>query len=400
MKIFGKQVVWSEPSKVESRSTLAQVTVNDLGIAFLTKMAEMAGRSGETIPAVFRAMQFISDTVAGLHMEEIERGTVNQPTPRILLQPNPAEVYQDTINAITNSLLFRGNAYLIPRTYDDLGFATSLIVANPDEVKCEWDANKIYPKYEWRDRPMEAGREIIPIPLNRWPGRPDGVSPISACRLMLEGAYAEQNLASNLMLEDSTPAGTLNFPEKITGTEAKKILEVWEETHQGRKRPGVLGGGATWSPMSFSPVDAQFLESRTFTVQEIARMFGLHGLFLLVPSGDSLTYSTTESLFRLTLSTTISPTYLTKIEQAFSRMLPSGRTAKFITDELLIPDASARYEALGALIRAGFKPAAALAELGLDPVEHTGLLPVTLQRPEDVESVVDPLENGRVTQNA
>lgn len=390
MKILGREVRWSEP-RLQTRSDLAQITVNDLGIAFLTKMAEVAGRSGETIPAVYRAIQFISDTVASLHLEEIERGRVSPPS-RILTAPNPAETYQDTINAIVNSLLFRGNAYLIPRTYDDAGFATSLIVAHPDEVKCQWDTRKIYPVYEWRDRLMEAGRDIIPIPLNRWPGRPDGVSPISACRLMLEGAYAEQQLATNLMLDDSTPTGALSFPEKMTGTEAKKILEVWEDTHQGRKRPGVLGGGATWTPLSFSPLDAQFLESRTFTVQEIARMFGVHGSILLVPSGDSLTYSTTESLNRGQLTNTISPTYLTKIEQAFSRMLPSGRTARFNTDELLIPDMAVRVQAVADLVKAGFDPAGALEAIGLDPIRHTGGVPSTLQ-----ETPV--ANNGRVPAN-
>lgn len=384
MRILGKEIRWSEP--LQTRSDLAQITVNDLGIAFVQKMVEIAGRSGETIPAVFRAMQFISDTVAGLHMEEIERGTVNSPTPDILARPNPSETYQDTINAVTNSLLFRGNAYLIPRRYDELGNPTSLIVANPDEVKCQWDKNKIYPLYEWRDQPMEAGRDIIPIPLNRWPGRPDGVSPISACRMMLEGAYAEQNLATNLMVDDATPAGTLQVPEKITGTEAKQIADVWMDSHQGRKRVGILGGGVTWQQLSFSPVDAQFLESRTFTVQEIARMFGLHGLFLLVPSGDSLTYSTTESLFRLTLTMTIAPTYLERIEQAFSRMLPAGRTARFNTDQLLRADLTARYSAYEVGIRAGFLRPEDVRKLegmeplpaNFQPVNGNGVIPANV----------------------
>jgi hypothetical protein len=40
-------------------------------------------------------------------------------------------------------------------------------------------------------------------------------------------------------------------------------------------------------------------------------------------------------------------------------------------------------EAAGALIRAGFDPAAALAALGLPPITHTGLRPITLQDPEN-----------------
>lgn len=387
MRILGRDFYWSEGSRLEERGELAQVTVNDLGIAFVQKMQELTGTTSEAIPAVFRAMQFISDTVAGLHMEEIERGTVNTPTPRILEQPNPAETYQDTLNQITNSLLFTGNAYLLPRTFDDLGFPTSIIVANPSDVQCRWDANKIYPVYEWRERPMTAGTEIIPIPLNRWPGRPDGVSPVSACRLMLEGAHAEQSLATHLMTDDATPPLAISVPEKITQPEAAAIRDTWEATHGGgNKRPGVLGGGATLERMAFSPVDAQFLESRTFTVQEIARMFGLHGLFLLVPSGDSLTYSTTESLFRLTLTMTIAPTYLERIEQAFSRMLPAGRKARFNTDQLLRADLQARYTSYETALRAGFLTADEVRGL-----EGMGPLPAG--------AVANPVTNGRVTAN-
>lgn len=350
MKFLGQDIRWSDSPALDTRD-LSQVT--DLGIAFASRMSNIV-RGDETIPAVYRAIQFLTDTVAGLPLEEIERGTVNYPTPDLLSEPDPSQSDHTTKSQIMSSLLFRGNAYLAPRTFDELGYATSCIVLNPDDVSVGWDKKKIYPVYKWREQPMTANKDIYPIPLNRWPGNPAGVSPITACRLMLEGVFAEQNLAVSLMLDDATPSGAIKVPEKITKPEALKILEGWEATHSGRKRPGVLGGGSEWQPLSFSPVDAQFLESRTFSVQEIARMFGVHGLFLLVASGDSLTYSTTESLFRLTLSTTISPTYLARIEQTFSRMLPTGRTARFNTEELLRADIAGRYQAYQIGLAAGF----------------------------------------------
>lgn len=364
MKVLGTEIRWAAPTETRE---LAQVT--DIGVAFSSAMAAATRGDDTAIPAVYRGFQFLSDTVAGLHLEEYERGQLSSVTPRILEQPNPAETYHDTINAVMNSLLFRGNAYLIPRTRDDVGFPTSCIVANPDEVSAEWDRNKIYPVYKWREQPMSAPDEIIPIPLNRWPGRVDGISPVTACRLMLEGAHSEQTLATQLMVEDSTPPGTINLPEKLSLTEAKKILDVWEETHKARKRPAVLGGGASYTSIAFSPVDAQFLESREFSVQQIGRMLGLHGLFLLVSSGDSLTYSTTEGIMRLVLTTTVAPTYLERIEQAFSRMLPTGRMARFNTDQLLRADLTARYQAYQVAVQAGFLTIADVRNLeGLPPL--------------------------------
>jgi HK97 family phage portal protein len=60
---------------------------------------------------------------------------------------------------------------------------------------------------------------------------------------------------------------------------------------------------------------------------------------------------------------------------------PTERTA----DEL-----AKLVAAASTLIRSGFTPDAALAAVGLDPIEHMGLLPVTVQKPRD--------ENGNVDQ--
>ena len=46
-------------------------------------------------------------------------------------------------------------------------------------------------------------------------------------------------------------------------------------------------------------------------------------------------------------------------------------------------------DAAAVLIRSGFEPGAALMAVGLDPIEHLGLLPVTVQRPLDPDGDVD-----------
>jgi hypothetical protein len=60
-------------------------------------------------------------------------------------------------------------------------------------------------------------------------------------------------------------------------------------------------------------------------------------------------------------------------------MTPADAAARGLPE-----DFKARFDAVGLLIRSGFKPQAALAAVELDPIEHYDLLPVTLQRPEDL----------------
>lgn len=54
-------------------------------------------------------------------------------------------------------------------------------------------------------------------------------------------------------------------------------------------------------------------------------------------------------------------------------------------------DLKKRVDAAAALIRSGFDPAGALTAVGLDPIAHLGLLPVTLQKPTDPDDVDEEL---------
>jgi HK97 family phage portal protein len=273
------------------------------------------------------------------------------------------------------SLFWRGNTFLLPMARDSQGQPKTVIVANPDEVEVDWDKNKIFRVYTWRDKPMEPGKDIIHISINRMPGHHSGVGPITAAARLMQGMKAEGNAARRLYEDDATPGGALKVNRQIDKAEAEEILEIWEATHQGRKRPGVMGHEVDWKSITMSALDAQFLENRQFSVQEIARMIGVPGYFLLVQSGDSLTYSTTESLFRLWLTMSLNPIYLEPIQQAFSKLLPLGTSARFDTSEILRADLLTRYQANQIGLSAGFlTPDEVRAGEGLPPMPeaHAG----------------------------
>jgi len=337
---------WAQPNN----RAIEQVT--DIGLAFSAAQSDLTSYSDQSIPAVFRAVQFIADSAASLPMEQYNGRVLTAAQP-ILTAPNPAEIYHDSLSKIMLSLLWRGNAYLWIRTRDGAGNPTTAYVLNPDEVTVEWDRSKLFPLYSWRDTGMVVDSEILHISINKGPGQLLGVGPIEAARNTLSGVKAENNMARELFENNASPSGLLKVPWKVTGTEANEIQEVWETKHQGRKRPGVVSGGIEWEQLTINPVDAQFIEQRNFSVQEIGRMFGLSGFFLLVSSGDSMTYSTTESLFRMFLTTTLRPTFLERIEQSFSRLLPTNNTARFNVDEVLRADLEARYRAYQLGISAG-----------------------------------------------
>lgn len=330
--------------------------VTDIGVAFAQAIAEIVGAADDSISSVYRGQQLLSDIVASLPMESVNdaTGQVEERQFPVLWQPSMEETYHDTLSQIMASLIWDGNAFLRPLQRSNTGEIKKIHLLHPDEVSVVWDKQRIFREYAWRDVDLVPNRDVFHIAINRWPGRERGVGPISAARLTMRGIKAQDNYARKLFEDDATPPFALTIPQAISRDEAKAILEAWMDTHQGRKTPGVLGGGAGIEVLGIKPVDAEFLMSRNFSVQEIARFLGVHPYFLGVPAGDSLTYATTESLFRLMLTSTLNPTYLERIQQTFTMMLPQGHSARFDVNEILRADILTRYQAQGVAISSGF----------------------------------------------
>lgn len=74
------------------------------------------------------------------------------------------------------------------------------------------------------------------------------------------------------------PSGTLTF-EKFLTTEQREIAEKkLVEKFAGAMnagRPMVLEGGTKWEQLTINPEDAQMLESRAFSIEEVCRFFGV-----------------------------------------------------------------------------------------------------------------------------
>jgi HK97 family phage portal protein len=84
--------------------------------------------------------------------------------------------------------------------------------------------------------------------------------------------------ANSLFANGGMPAGILEVPGGLDPEAIERIGETWKAAHGGRKVGGtaVLEEGAKFSPITHDPQVLQFLESRKFSVLEIAR-------FLRVP---------------------------------------------------------------------------------------------------------------------
>ena len=268
----------------------------------------------------------------------------------------------------------------------------------------------------------------------RKPGQLRGESRIDLLKEQLGLAAALEEFAARFFGNGSTTQGIIEFPGALTKEQAKNLVDGFEQSHKGLRRahrPGVLSSGAKFVKTGVNPNEAQMLESRQMSVEEIARIFRCPPSMLGVTTPGAMSYASVEANQIHFVTHTLRP-YIVKLEDAYSKLLPEGQFIKFSVDGLLRGDSQTRsniysqgiqagwlsindihrLEDMAAveggdvyrvplanvdlaaanlvemdrrvlmaqrLIVAGFEPAATLQAMGLPPITHTGVPSVQLQ---------------------
>jgi HK97 family phage portal protein len=178
----------------------------------------------------------------------------------------------------------------------------------------------------------------------------DGINPISPISLHREAiglAMATEEHGARLFGNGARPGGLLKMKGRLKDTEAaKRLRESWNDIHGGvdkSNKIAVLEDGLEWQAVGMTSEDAQFLETRSFQVIDICRIFG-------VPPHKvaELTRSTNNNIEHQGIewtTDTIGP-QVVRWEQAMQRDLfySSRRThsAMFDLDGLMRGDSEAR----------------------------------------------------------
>ena len=103
-----------------------------------------------------------------------------------------------------------------------------------------------------------------------------GVAPITASRETVQLALAERNHGNSTFTNGTRLSGILKFPHKLNPDQRISIADSWATQYAGGANAGktaLLEEGVDFSTVSMSMEDAQWLEARQFSVEEIARLF-------------------------------------------------------------------------------------------------------------------------------
>jgi len=104
-----------------------------------------------------------------------------------------------------------------------------------------------------------------------------GLSPIACARQTIGLALAAQDHGASTFMNGAKPGGILSLPSVLSKEALERLKSDWQSAYSGENAgaTAVLEQGIEFKPLSMTNADAQYLETRKFQVEEIARIFGI-----------------------------------------------------------------------------------------------------------------------------
>lgn len=338
---------WPWQREVEERSTYS---VSDPLLAqFLsTGISNYAGvavneQSALGLSAVFRAVSLISQTIASLplHAYRDSPDGTRQRVSSLFDDPaTPDGMTQfEWVEQILMYLLIHGAAPLV-HVYNGGGGLAGLLPVHPLCVSPEWEVDA---------GGKRTGRKVFQISLDDGtrrtltqdemtyiPGPLDadglrGMSPISVARNSLGTAIAGDKAAGRMFGNGAMIAGLVTPEEDVTEAEAREIKAGLDAKIAGvdnAAQVAVINRRLKFQPWTFSAEDSQFLESRMFSIEEVARWFGVPP-HLLMQTDKQTSWGSGVAEQNRGLARTVLAPWCNRIEQRLSRLLRGQAFVEF-----------------------------------------------------------------------
>ena len=351
-------------------------------------------RSAMQMTAVYSCVRILAEAVAGLplHLYRYKDSggkekAIDHPLYLLLHdEPNPemsSFVFRETL--MTHLLLW-GNAYAqIIR--NGKGEVVALYPLMPNKMTVDRDANgQLYYQYTRsnEEAPTMKGTtvnlhpsDVLHIPGLGFDGLV-GYSPIAMAKNAIGMAIACEEYGAKFFANGAAPGGVLEHPGTIKDPE--RVRQSWQSTFGGSgnaNKIAVLEEGMKYTPIGISPEQAQFLETRKFQINEIARIFRVPPH--MVGDLEKSSFSNIEQQSLEFVKYTLDP-WVIRWEQSIQRtLLSQGEKAhyfvKFNLEGLLRGDYQSRMNGYATARQNGWMSANDIRELeNLDriPAEEGG----------------------------
>lgn len=240
------------------------------------------------VSTVWACVEFLTDNIASLpyFVYEKQRGpdghkVINRETLlwKVLHEtPNRIHTQMEFWQFLVMNYILRGNAYArLVRNAKKEVIEMWPLASDQVEVKVLPDMTVIYEYtydgkvaiyaadsiFHWRDK----GNGIV------------GMSRLDFMRSTVGLAIDAQNHTRKIFKKAGKRPGVFMIDKLLTDTQRQKIRENYSGLTEGdEEQLHVLEMGARFEPLGMSPQDLQVMETRRFTVEDVARWFGVSGV--------------------------------------------------------------------------------------------------------------------------
>ncbi len=253
-----------------------------------------------------------------------EPAGADHPLQRLLDAPNPFWTRGDLWRATETHLALWGAAFWALERGEDGGVA-EIWPLRPDRVRIVPDDERYVRGFV---HVGERGRLAPYIPEDivwmRYFNPLDdyaGLSPIAPLRLSADMGLDALRANRKLLQNDSAPGLIIETTSNPTDAEVGDFYRRWESRYQGvekARRPALLGAGMRASNLGFSPRDMEYIQSLRWSLEDIARVFGVPKV--MIGDFEHTTFSNFNTARRLFWEDTIAA-QLALYEEALTQYL-------------------------------------------------------------------------------
>lgn len=303
-----------------------------------------------SISTFFACLRIVASTIAALPLPVYRRGRDGIAVEardvglwRVLHDsPNADQTSIDYWEFALISMLMRGDHFA--RKLREGSRLIGLEPVRPDIVtvkRSETGARRY--RWSWQGQSYDLDEtDVFHVP--SFGGGPlGGLSIMGHAKHSLGIALAADNAAGSMFGNGAQPSGALTFKEFLKPDQRKIAREDLTTLYVGSHNAGVpmiLEGGATWQQISMKADEAQLLQSRAWSVEEVCRWFGVPPVLIGHNEKTTSWGSGVEQILQGFVKFTLMP-YLRRIELAIAKQLLSpqervnGLFAEFKLEGLL-----------------------------------------------------------------
>jgi HK97 family phage portal protein len=267
-----------------------------------------------------------------------------------------------------------GEAFVVCTARYADGYPARFHVIEPWLVEVEMGGDG---RRHYRIGSIDPGDDLLHIRYKSTTSQARGTGPLDAGAARMVSAGLLQRYATRVVESGGVPYYVLKHGEELTAEQIANLQNQWWQSRVNNLgMPAVLSGGIELEALQFNPTDMMLLELSQYTEARIAVLLGVPPFLVGLPSGgDSLTYSTTETLFDYHWRAGLRPMVEPVVAALSNWALPGGRNIELNRDEYVRPGPKERAETYAILVGIGVLDAEDVRQIERFALEGHALTP-------------------------